>query len=80
MFQSSLKNDRTTYSLDEINAMSEKERAGLFLYKMDEEDAAFYLSDSQTKILPRDDRTRAYKDKKDFDRDMIKVPLAEIVG
>jgi hypothetical protein len=80
MFERLLKTDGTTYSLDEINTMSEKDRAGLPLYKMKEEDAAFYLSDAQVKVLPRDDRTRAYKDHKDFERDMIKVPLAEIVG
>ncbi len=80
MFERLIKTDGTIYTLNEINTMSEKERAALPLYKMSEEDAAFYLDSSQVKILPRDDRTRVYQEKEDFDRDMIKIPLAEIVG
>lgn len=71
---------RKLYTIDEINAMSEKEKAALPLYKMSEEDAAFYISDANVKTLPRDDSIRKYRDASEFKRDMIKVPLAEIVG
>jgi hypothetical protein len=80
IFERTLKSDKTTYTIDEINAMSAKEKAGLHLYEMNEEDAAFYLDNANTKVLARDDGVRRYRDKNDFDRDVIKVPLAEIVG
>lgn len=80
MFERSIKFDKTIYTIEEINGMSDKDKAGLHLYEMNEEDAAFYLDNANIKTLPRDDGVRRYRDKNDFDRDMIKVPLAEIVG
>lgn len=71
---------KALYTIDELNAMSEKEKASLPLYKMSEEDAAFYISEANVKTLPRDDSIRRYRDAGEFKRDMIKVPLAEIVG
>lgn len=68
------------YTLEAIKNMTPEEKDKLPFYDMTMEDAEFYLDRKHTKIYPRDDRPRVYKENNDFKRDCIEIPLAEIVG